>query len=139
MSLDKPLFTDEAGKLLLRVPTGGLLLFHGLHKVLYGHDFIRLLLQNHGLPAFLSYGVPVGEVLAPIMILLGLFARVASLFVAFTMLMSVYLFFGLNAFKLDAYGGLNCQLNLFFLFAALAIFFLGSGKYSFKIGNGRWN
>ncbi len=130
---------EPAGKLLLRFATGGLLIFHGVHKLLYGHSFIGLLLKEHGWPEFFRYGVPVGEVIAPIMLLLGIYTRIASLLVAFTMLMSIYLFYGSNAFKLDQFGGLNSQLNLFFLFSSISIFFLGAGRYSLFKGNGKWN
>jgi len=62
---------DDLGKLLSRIGVGGLMLFHGIHKLIHGHDFIRSQLSAAGLPEFLALGVPVGEVLAPISIIMA--------------------------------------------------------------------
>ena len=104
-----------------------------------GLDHIRVLLRTHGWPEFLRYGVYLGELIAPAMILVGLFVRIAALLIALTMLMSIYLFYGLNAFILDQYGALTSQVNIFFFFSSLSIFFLGAGNYSIYKGNGKWN
>lgn len=139
MELQKSLFNDAAGKLLLRLVTGSLLIFHGVHKLLYGLDYIGVLLQMHGWPEFLRYGIFLGEVIAPVMLLMGIFVRIAALLIALTMLMSIYLFYGFTAFILDQYGALNSQVNIFFFITSLSIFFLGAGNYSIYKGNGKWN
>ncbi len=127
---------DDTGKLLLRLSVGGLMLFHGVHKLIHGHDGIRTMLADAGLPPFMAYGVPVGEVLAPILILVGFWSRPAAVLVAFTMLMSIYLAFGWGAFALNKHGAPVIELNLLFLFGALALVFLGSGRYSLSRGDG---
>lgn len=50
---------DDAGKLLVRLMAGGLILFHGVHKILNpaSLDFIRNLLAAINLPPALAYGV----------------------------------------------------------------------------------
>jgi putative oxidoreductase len=53
------------GKLLLRLAVGGLMLFHGLHKLFGGVGFISGMLVEKGLPGFIAYGVLIGEVVAP--------------------------------------------------------------------------
>lgn len=58
MQTVKQFMPTDLGLLCLRITVGGLMLFHGIHKLLYGHHFITQLLQNHGLPTFLKYGVP---------------------------------------------------------------------------------
>jgi putative oxidoreductase len=57
---------------------GGILIFHGIHKALYGVDEISVMLTSFGLPAFLSYGVYIGELIAPAMIRLGVLTRPAA-------------------------------------------------------------
>ncbi|WP_213976007.1 DoxX family protein, partial [Serratia marcescens] len=61
----------DAGKLALRLTFGGLMLFHGVAKIQHGIGWIADALQQQGLPAFIAYGVYVGEILAPILIVLG--------------------------------------------------------------------
>lgn len=101
------------------------MIMHGIKKLVYGHDFVITKLSE-----FLWLGVPVGEVIAPIGLILGIFSRSSSLLVAFTMFMTFYLVFGWNGLALNQYGGFNGGYNLFFLFTALAIYLAGPGKYS---------
>lgn len=126
---------SDLGKLLLRVSIGGLMVFHGISKLYHGHDFIKGMLTSKNLPEYLWLGVPLGELFAPICILLGVFTRISSLLVAFTMLMTFYLVHGMEGFSLSQTGGLKVELNLFYLLTSLALFFLGSGKYSVYKGN----
>ena len=44
--------TDDAGKLVLRLSVGVLMLLHGIHKLLHGVDGIGGMLAGMGLPAF---------------------------------------------------------------------------------------
>ncbi len=111
------------------------MLFHGIAKLIHGHDFIKAMLTKNGLPEFIWLGVPVGEIIAPICILLGIFTRISSLLVAFTMIMTVYLVHKMGAFCITETGGLAGELNLFYFLTALALFFLGSGRYSLYRGN----
>jgi putative oxidoreductase len=50
--------------------------------------FISGMLVEKGLPGFIAYGVLVGEVVAPILIIVGLFTRPAALVLAFTMIVA---------------------------------------------------
>lgn len=63
---------EDTGKLILRLTTAGLILFHGMHKILFGAPYIASALAEHHLPAFVLYGVYVGEVVAPVFIIVGL-------------------------------------------------------------------
>jgi putative oxidoreductase len=126
---------SDLGKLLLRISIGGLMVFHGLSKLYHGHDFIKKMLTSKNFPEYLWLGVPLGEVIAPICILLGVFTRISSLLIAFTMLMTFYLVHGMEGFTLSQTGGIKVELNLFYLITSLALFFLGTGKYSVYKGN----
>ena len=57
---------ESTGKLILRVTLGFLILLHGISKLMNGVDWLDGMLADAGLPAFLKYGVYVGEVLAPL-------------------------------------------------------------------------
>lgn len=122
---------SDFGKLILRIAVGGLMIFHGVHKVIYGHDFIVNQLEKHGLPSFLYIGVPIGEILAPLLLLVGVFTRISAAIIALTMLMSIYLVKGISGFDIDPNtGGLAAELNILYMLVALAIVWIGPGKLS---------
>lgn len=120
----------DLGKLLLRILVGGLMLFHGFAKVTYGIDFVKASVVRSGLPEFLAYGVYLGEIVAPIMLILGLKTRAASVVLAFTMLIAIYTVHLGHIFALNKHGAWVIELPVFYLGTALAILFLGAGKYS---------
>src|SRR5262249_50959501 len=69
---------EDYGKLLLRLAVGGLMLFHGFHKVRQGVGWMSPLLEAKGLPALMAYGSYLGEVAAPLLILAGVLTRLSS-------------------------------------------------------------
>ena len=120
------------GKLLLRVMVGGLLLFHGIDKLQHGIGFVEKLVAMQGLPSYVAYGVYVGEILAPILLLLGWHSRVWGAIIAFNMAVAIYLVHSKSLFTLGGYGAWVIESPLLFMLSALAIAFLGSGKYALK-------
>jgi putative oxidoreductase len=130
---------QDIGKLLLRLTVGGLLLFHGIFKVQNGIGWMAGMLQSNHLPAFIGYGVYVGEVVAPLLLIAGILTRPAALVVAFNMLMAIVLAQRTKIFTLNQGGGWTIELEMFFLLAAIAIFYLGSGRYAVSKGRGRWD
>lgn len=87
-SVNRVLTHEDFGKLLLRFAVGGLMLFHGLHKLFAGIDGISGMLIAKGFPCFIAYGVLLGEVVAPCLIILGILTRPAALGLAFTMVVA---------------------------------------------------
>lgn len=130
---------EDAGKLVLRVVLGLLLLVHGVFKLQNGIGWMDGLLANHGLPSFLAYGVYVGEVLAPVLLILGLFTRVAGLLVVGLMAVAVLLAHGGEFAMINKSGGWQLELQAFFFFNAIAVMLLGAGRYSLGGPYGRWN
>ncbi|CAG34824.1 conserved hypothetical membrane protein [Desulfotalea psychrophila LSv54] len=130
----KQVYCDACGKLLLRLNLGGLLLVHGLSKVLNPDslDFIGRSLVAVDLPAVLAYGVYLGEVIAPIMIILGYRARLGAFIVTVQMAVAVGLVHMDDFLAFTPHGGWYLELQAFYLFGALAIVFLGSGKLALR-------
>jgi len=121
---------EHIGKLILRLMLGGLMLFHGLNKVMHGVGFIQGLVVAQGLPEILAYSVYLGEILAPVLLILGWKSRVWAGVIAFNMAVAIYLT-QMSAFlKLGAHGAWTLEVPMFYLLTALAIAFLGSGKYA---------
>lgn len=122
---------ENIGKLLLRVSLGTLMLFHGITKFNSGIAGIKGLVSSAGFPEVLAYGSYVGEIIVPILLILGLMTRVSALVYSFTMAFAIYLVHANDIFTINAKtGGLIIELPLLYLLAALALAFLGAGKYS---------
>ena len=131
--------TDDTGKLVLRVALAILLLFHGYAKMTGGIGFIAGMLAKAGAPAALGYLVYVGEVIAPLMILAGIFTRPAALVVAINMIVAVLLVHIGQFFTLDKTGGWALELQGMYFFASVAVALLGAGRYSLGGAAGRFN
>ena len=138
MSKTNAWLNDDLGKLLVRIPTGGLMLFHGIHKLIDGHDFIKSALAEKRLPEILWVGVPVAEVVAPILLILGVFGRISALLISTVMIFALYLAHGVSSFMLNEYGGLEAEYNIYFILVGLGIFFAGTGKYSIYKPENKW-
>ena len=119
----------DIAKLLLRVSLGVLILFHGAYKMIHGISGVKSLVINAGLPEFLAYGVYFGELIAPIFIILGLYARIASTVLAFNMFIAIYLAYGFSI-TLSKFGGISWETPLLYLIMSLLVILLGSGKYA---------
>lgn len=120
---------EDFGKLLLRLSLGGLLLFHGIHKLLVGIAPIKDMLVAHNIPEYLAYGVYLGELAAPVLIIIGLFSRVGGLLIAFNMIVALALVH-VNQFAAltpDTVG-YALELQVFYLVGGLAVALLGAGK-----------
>lgn len=133
------MMTDDAGKLLLRLMVGGLLILHGFHKLAHGPGEVVGMLAAHGVPGFLGWGVYLGEVVGPALILLGVYARVGGLLVLANMVVAVLVTRGLHIFGLNDYGGLGIELEAFYGIGGLCIAMLGAGAYSAGGASGKWN
>ena len=125
---------QDTGKLILRLTLAGLILFHGINKLIYGIAWMSGPLVAAHLPAFIAYGVYVGEVVAPVFIVIGLWSRIAALVVALNMVMAIALEAWRLALTINRDGGWGLELEAFYLLAALAVFFLGPGRYSLSRG-----
>lgn len=121
---------DAVAKLLLRLMVGGMMLFHGFHKVIHGIAPIKKMLVGAHLPEILAYGVYVGELVAPLLIVLGLYSRIAGVIVAFNMVAAIYLAYGSALLALGKHGAPAIELPLFYLVGAAVIALLGPGRYS---------
>jgi len=130
---------DNYGKLLLRVLVGALLLVHGIAKLRYGVDGIGNMLVGAGLPAFLKWGAYVGEVIAPLLVILGVYARVGGLLIVVQMLFALGLAHtpSVELFTVNG-GSWALETQAFFLFGGLSIALLGSGRLGLNIGK-CWN
>jgi putative oxidoreductase len=120
----------DLGKLVLRIALGVLVLLHGVAKLRGGVGPIGEMLSAHGLPAALAYGALVGEVLGPLMLIAGFYARIGALLVLINMLFALFLAHLGQLGMLNAQGGWQLELQGMFLASAAALALLGPGRYS---------
>jgi putative oxidoreductase len=130
---------DQTGKLVLRLMLGLLILFHGVSKLIGGPGYVLGLMEAHGLPSFLAYGVYVGEVIAPIMLVVGIWTRVAALIVIVNMIFALTLVHTSQFLMRNQQGGYQLELQMFYMFSAVVVLLLGAGKFSVGGLKGRWN
>ncbi|MGE5339095.1 MAG: DoxX family protein [Gemmatimonadota bacterium] len=123
-----PDLTRRAGILLLRWTVAGLMLFHGVAKLLHGIDGIASMVASLGLPGWVAYGVLIGEVIAPLMVIVGLFVVPAALVMAFNMVVAVGLAHSEQLFTLGGSGGYALELQAFYFFGSLAIALLANRR-----------
>ncbi len=121
---------QDLGKLVLRLSLGLLVLLHGVAKITGGIGFITQVVQDAGLPGFVAYGVYIGEVVAPVLVILGLHARLGAAVIALNMAVAIFLVHTAELFALNQTGGWALELQGMFLFGAVAVALLGPGNFS---------
>ena len=122
---------NDLGLLLLRVSVGGLMLFHGVHKLIYGVGFIGGMLAQMGLPSFIAYFSLAAELIAALMIVAGLWTRLASVIMTGNMVVAILMAHLGTLFTVDpTTGGWAVELPMLYLLGAAALVFTGDGKYA---------
>jgi len=106
---------------LLRVTLAVLLLLHGWAKITNGIGGIETMVVKAGLPAFLAYGVFIGEVIAPLFLLVGLFVVPAALVVVVNMIVALVLVHGSHFLQITKSGGWALELQAFYLITAIVV------------------
>ena len=120
----------HAGRLLLRLTFGILMLFHGYAKATHGIGWIAGLLEAKGVPGVIAYGVYVGEIVAPLLIIVGFFTRPAALIYAFNILVATLLVGTAKFFTVTNVGAWGLETEALYFFGGVVIMLLGAGKYA---------
>ncbi|MBT2324052.1 DoxX family protein [Variovorax paradoxus] len=131
--------SDDTGKLVLRLALGILILLHGIAKITGGVGFVSNILVSHGLPGALAYLTYVGEIVAPVLLIIGLYTRPAAWITVINMLVAIWLVHMKDLGVIGKSGGWALELQGMFLFAALAVAFLGAGRFSVGGTGGKYN
>lgn len=102
---------------------GVLLLFHGVDKLSNGVDGIVKMLSGAGIPSaqYVAYGVYIGEVVAPILLIFGQHIRLSGAIIAFNMLTSIMLAHRSDIFSLGKHGAWSIELPLLYLIGGLTL------------------
>lgn len=127
--------SQDLGLLVLRIGIGGLMLFHGVAKLFHGVDGIAAMLGGKGIPEFIAYGVYVGEVIAPIFLIVGYRTRLAASVFIVNMLVIIFVVHSNDILAVSAQGGWKLELSGLYLLGALVLLFTGGGKFSVSRGS----
>ena len=134
-STSAPLDRNDYGKFIIRAMVAGLILFHGIGKLLDPSGTVGWLgsaLTAMHLPAFFAYGVYLGEVVGPIMVLAGLYSRIGGVLIAVNMLFALAIAHAGEIFALTASGTWAIEHQMFYLLSAIAVAVYGSGRIAVK-------
>lgn len=125
-------FGDDMGRLLLRLGLGVVVLLHGIDKIVHpaGIQFIARHVQEAGLPEFVTQGVYIGEIVAPLMLIFGVFSRIGGLLVAINMGFAIFLAHRSQLLQLTEHGGWQLELQGLLLLCGLVIALIGGGRFS---------
>lgn len=138
MSGPFPSPSHSAGLLVLRVGLAVILLFHGLAKLQGGIAWMAEPLGAIGLPAWIAYGVYVAEIVAPVLLIVGVLTRFAALTICIDMVMAVILVLRDRVFTINPQGGgWAIELEVLIFVAALTTLLAGGGRFAL-MGNQRW-
>lgn len=128
----------DAGILIIRLSIGILMLFHGIAKIRHGIDGIIGMMESNGIPAFVAYGVYIGEVIIPLLLIIGFRTRISAVVLIINMLVIFFIAHPEDIFALSSHGGWKLELAGFYLFGSLALFFTGGGKFAISSTN-KWD
>ncbi|BBL26114.1 MULTISPECIES: DoxX family protein [Comamonas] len=111
----------QAAMVLLRITLAVLMLFHGWAKISKGVGGIESLVMKAGLPGWVAYGVYLGEVVAPLLMLVGLWVVPAAIVMAISMLFALFLVHTGQFLGLHPTGGWALELQAFYLVCAIVV------------------
>ncbi|MDE7134978.1 MAG: DoxX family protein [Rikenellaceae bacterium] len=120
----------DLGLLVLRLGVGGMMLIHGLSKIIGGIGAVKYLVEAAGMPSFLAYGVYVGEVIAPLMIVFGWRTRLGALLLAVNCIVAAVMYHPGGYLSLGATGGWSLELVGLYFLCALVLVVTGGGRYA---------
>jgi putative oxidoreductase len=131
--------SDDLGKLISRLSVSVLLLFHGAYKLLNGIDPIKHMVTGHHWPESLAYGVYLGELLGPALVIIGLFSRLGGALIVANMLVAVYLTEMHSLLAVKPGGGYALETEVFYLIGGLCVVLSGAGRFSIAGEHGPLN
>ena len=129
---------QHIGLLILRVSIAFTMLVYGISKLTFGIDYIKDLVSQYGLPTFISYGVFIGEILAPILIIIGFRTKLAGLVFAVNCFVAILMDRLPDVLSLNEHGGWAIGLIFIYMMFGIALFFTGAGMYALSTNN-KWD
>lgn len=132
MKLNRDVWND-IGLLIIRITFSTLLLFHGWHKVLHGLESSITRLEDFTfLPGVFAYFIYIAEILAPLLIILGLYTRLAALSIFATMTIVIYIVTAPGV-TISSFGVPSFETQAFYWLFSAALVCTGAGRYRIQL------
>ena len=102
---------------------GFLLMFHGIDKITNGTEFIEKMLVGMNVPyaKYVTYGVFIGEIVAPLLLIFGQYIRISGAIIAFNMLVAIILVHKDTLFTLGDHGAWSIEVPMLYLIMAVTL------------------
>jgi len=109
-------------------------LVYGIDKIIDPSmvEYVKTLLAAVNVPTFVAYGVYLGEVVAPVLLIVGWRTRAAAAIMSVTMLVVILLGHTDEIFPLSEFVWWGIELQALFLLNSVAVAFLGAGRLAFS-------
>lgn len=130
MCYERNCLATDAALLLARLGVGGMMLLHGIGKLTGGIVWLEQLLQLNGMPAFWAYGVYLGEIVAPLMLIVGFAVRPAAFILLVNMVFAVGLTHADDLWLLSPQGGWMLEVQGLYMLFAVMLMLSGGGRFS---------
>lgn len=114
----------------LTVSLAVLLLFHGVDKIVHGIESIERMLNKLTIPyaEYVAYGVYIGEVIAPLMLIFNHFIRIALILISINMLVAIVLADRTSILSLGHHGAWSIETPMLYLVISITLFLLYTPK-----------
>ena len=122
-TLRKQLYEKSLGLLLIRVGTGAVFFMHGIAK-LQGMTMTTSMFVHMGLPPWVAPFIAFIETIGGIMLVFGVYTRVAALVLGVEMLVAIFVTGGVG------YGWQRHELEALLMTVSFGLVYTGSGKFS---------
>ena len=117
------------GLLILRLALGVCLFMHGVAKIMNGISGVKSMLVAKNIPEFVAYGVYLGEIVAPVMIILGLFCRIGALLVLGLCGIILYVAYP-DLTAMSSHGGFTAEILYLYIGISFCFLVCGGGRFA---------
>ena len=124
--------SKDIGLFIVRITIAVPMLMYGISKIIHGISYIEGLLTEKGLPSVLAYGVYVGEVISPLLLIVGFRTRQAAVLFASNCLTAIILAHKAAILSLNENGGWALETLAIYAGISISLLFTGSGKIAFS-------
>ena len=117
------------GLLVVRLTLGVCLFMHGVAKIMNGVSGVKSMLMAKNIPEFVAYGVYLGEIVAPVMIILGLFCRIGALLVLGLCGIILYVAYP-DPTAMSSHGGFTAEILYLYIGISFCLLVCGGGRFA---------
>jgi len=114
---------NQDAKRILSIGVGILLLFHGIHKAIYGIDYITIILENYHIAfaKYIPYSIFLSEIIAPLFLIYGKYTNFSATIISIDMLIRIVIIHLDNLLELSEHGAWIIEVPMLYLIASITL------------------